>query len=234
MEATPGGGGGTDAGGPKGVPAGGNGSGGDPDLKVMGLDLIAQGINKSLGELDSLGGMKGWTGGAGRGFTDLEMDGLDIGDDQLGAALHTFCERWQWGVRKLVHEGNAFAEAVGLAAGIHYETDQYVKGSMKVLYNSGVGDPYADNNTVAKESMDDINHAATSTDYSRKSFDDMLGSARHTGTGMVRDVATSDGMPGMPVSASQLRHLAGVSDTEYEADMSRTLGIDLGEDGGGD
>ncbi len=86
-----------------------------PDLRVQGLELIAEGINKALSELDSLGTMKGWAG-AGRGFTSLEMDGKDVGDDQLGAMLHTFCERWQWGVRGLVDEGNAFAEAMGLSA----------------------------------------------------------------------------------------------------------------------
>ncbi|MFS4095947.1 hypothetical protein [Streptomyces sp. AF1A] len=175
------------------------GGGGQPDLRVQGLGLIAEGINKALAELDALGTMKGWAG-AGRGFTGLEMDGKDAGDDRLGAMLHTFCERWQWGVRALVEEGNALAEGMGLAAGTFHQTDEYVKGSMKVAYNSFVGDPFASNDQVAKESVDQINHAGMTTGYGAKDRENLVRSVEQTGKGMLHDVETSEGVPGDPVT----------------------------------
>jgi hypothetical protein len=143
--------------------------------------------------------MKGWAG-AGRGFTGLEMDGKDAGDDHLGAMLHTFCERWQWGVRALVEEGNALAEGMGLAAGTFHQTDEYVKGSMKVAYNSFVGDPFASNDQVAKESLDQINHAGMTTGYGAKDRENLVRSVEQTGKGMLHDVETSEGVPGDPVT----------------------------------
>ncbi|WP_317443222.1 hypothetical protein [Streptomyces collinus] len=175
--------------------------GGQPDLRVQGLKLMAEGINKALSEMDSLGGMKGWAG-AGRGFTSLEMDGMAVGDDHLGAMLHTFCERWQWGVRDLMQEGNALAEGMGLAAGTFHQTDEYVKGSLKVAYNSMVGDPFASNDQVEKESLDQINHAASTTGYGEKDRDNLVNSVKQTGKGMLTDVETSEGVPGSPISVS--------------------------------
>ena len=196
--------------------------GGQPDLRVQGLGLIAEGINKALSELDSLGTVKGWAG-AGRGFTGLEMDGKDAGDDHLGAMLHTFCERWQWGVRALIDEGNAFAEAMGLAAGTFHQTDDYVKDSLKIAYNSVVGDPFASNDQVAGESLDQINHSVMTTGYGEKDRENLLHSVKETGRGMAWDVATSEGVPGDPLS-SALSGLAGPSDEDRDAAVEKVLG----------
>ncbi|MET8580706.1 hypothetical protein ABZX39_07410 [Streptomyces collinus] len=187
--------------------------GGQPDLRVQGLKLMAEGINKALSEMDSLGGMKGWAG-AGRGFTGLEMDGMAVGDDHLGAMLHTFCERWQWGVRDLMQEGNALAEGMGLAAGTFHQTDEYVKGSLKVAYNSMVGDPFASNDQVEKESVDQISHAAATTGYGEKDRDNLVNSVKQTGKGMLTDVETSEGVPGSPVplSPSIVRDVTGTGE----------------------
>ncbi len=197
--------------------------GGEPDLRVQGLHLIAEGINKTLSELDSLGTMKGWAG-AGRGFTKLEMDGMDAGDDHLGAMLHTFCERWQWGVRGLMEEGNALAEALGLAAGTFHQTDEYVKGSLKVAYNSLVGDPFASSDKVEKESLSQINHSMMTTGYGEKDRDNLVNSVRKTGKGMLWDMATSEGMPGNLLSPSMMRNAAGMSDEEYNTYLEQVLG----------
>lgn len=197
------------------------GGGGQPDLRVQGLGLIAQGINSALGELDSLGTMKGWAG-AGRGFTDLEMDGKDAGDDHLGAMLHTFCERWQWGVRGLMAEGNALAEAMGLAAGTFHQTDEYVKGSLKVAYNSVAGDPFAANDKVANESLDQIDHAATTTGYGGKDRENLVHSVKETGRGMLWDVATTE-VPGDPV-ASAVPDLTGAGEQDRDAALEKLLG----------
>lgn len=203
---------------------------GQPDLQVQGLGLIAEGINGALSELDSLGTMKGWAG-AGRGFTGLEMDGMDIGDDQLGAMLHTFCERWQWGVRALMDEGNAFAEAVGLSAGTFHQTDQYVKGSLKIAYNSVVGDPYASNDKVAGESVDQINHAASTTGFGSKDRENLMNSLRQDGKGMLWDVGTTEGLPGNPVTSS-ITGLAGVNDDSRDSALEKLLGPRPAQGGG--
>ncbi|GHI07859.1 hypothetical protein Scel_61800 [Streptomyces cellostaticus] len=199
-----------------------SGGGGQPDLQVQGLKSIAEGINKALEELDSLGAMKGWAG-AGRGFTSLEMTGMDVGDDHLGAVLHTFCERWQWGVRDLMQEGNALAEGMGLAAGTFHQTDVYVKGSLKVAYNSAVGDPFASNEKVEKESVDQINHAGQTTGYGAKDRENLVNSVRKTGKGMLWDVATAE-VPGSPVSPSMMRDAAGMSDEAYDGEVEKVLG----------
>ncbi len=89
--------------------------GGDKDLQSTGMDDIAQGITLTLGELKELG-MVGQAG-AGRGFSDLSLSGLELGHNGLTSAVKSFCERWEWGVRSLVNEGNSFAQGVGLAAG---------------------------------------------------------------------------------------------------------------------
>ncbi|KUM87940.1 hypothetical protein AQI88_40370, partial [Streptomyces cellostaticus] len=188
----------------------------------QGLKSIAEGINKALEELDSLGAMKGWAG-AGRGFTSLEMTGMDVGDDHLGAVLHTFCERWQWGVRDLMQEGNALAEGMGLAAGTFHQTDVYVKGSLKVAYNSAVGDPFASNEKVEKESVDQINHAGQTTGYGAKDRENLVNSVRKTGKGMLWDVATAE-VPGSPVSPSMMRDAAGMSDEAYDGEVEKVLG----------
>jgi hypothetical protein len=195
---------------------------GQPDLQVQGLGLIAEGINKALNELDSLGTMKGWAG-AGRGFTSLEMDGKEVGDDHLGAMLHTFCERWQWGVRALMDEGNAFAEAVGLSAGTFHQTDEYVKGSLKVAYNSVVGDPFASNEKVEKESLDQINHAAGTTGYGERDRENLMNSVRETGKGMLWDAATAEGLPGDPITSS-VTGMAGVDDGARDSTVEKLLG----------
>ncbi|MGW2713370.1 hypothetical protein ACWC4J_30995, partial [Streptomyces sp. NPDC001356] len=104
-------------------------SGGGEDLATEGLGLIAKGLTEALGELKELG-MVG-EAGAGRGFSDIALSGLELGHQGLTDEFKSFCERWEWGVRSLIDEGNGFALKTGLAAGTYYETDQYVEGTFK-------------------------------------------------------------------------------------------------------
>lgn len=114
-------------------------TGGGKDLKTDGLALIAKGLTDALAELKELG-MVG-SAGAGRGFNDIALSGLELGHEGLTGEFKSFCERWEWGVRSLINEGNGFAEKTGLAAGTYYETDQYVAGTVKVVENAAVGNP---------------------------------------------------------------------------------------------
>ena len=147
---------------------------GGKDIKAQGLDEIAQGITLTLTELKELGVDS--LAGVGRGFSNLELSGMQLGHEDLTSKFKSFCERWEWGVRALVAEGNAFAEDVGLSAGTLYETDQYVSGTLKIAVNSQWGNPYASEDDVQKQSWHELaNNAADGyarPDYSQKSFNE--------------------------------------------------------------
>ncbi|MGW7526118.1 hypothetical protein [Streptomyces sp. NPDC054783] len=201
---------------------GGASAGGAPDLRVIGLALIADGIDRALGELGKLGLVDdAGRSGTGRGFTDLEVDGMTIGDEAVGAVFHSFCERWEWGVRALIDEGNAFAAAVGLAAGTMYQTDQTVKNSLKVGLNSLTGNPYASEQQIDQESWGQLATPGwLHPDYSEKSFQDGLAVSEQTLKGMGRDLATAETVPGVEVAPT----LAGMDQDQYNAAVDATFG----------
>ncbi|MER7495350.1 hypothetical protein ABT033_22425 [Streptomyces pharetrae] len=68
-------------------------NGGGKDLEADGLGLVAQGLTAALGELKELG-MVGMAG-AGRGFGDIALSGLELGHEGLTAEFGSFCERWE-------------------------------------------------------------------------------------------------------------------------------------------
>jgi hypothetical protein len=118
------------------VSEGGNG---DKDLQAIGLDQIAKGITLTLAELrefgiDSLAGV-------GRGFSELQLSGLELGEGELTSAFTSFCDRWEWGVRTLVAEGNDFAEGVHLSAGTYYETEPVRRRRYQGRRELGGGQP---------------------------------------------------------------------------------------------
>ncbi|MBC9712131.1 hypothetical protein H9Y04_06050 [Streptomyces sp. TRM66268-LWL] len=195
-------------------------SGDGKDLKAQGLGLIAQGLTAALDELKELG-MVG-TAGAGRGFGDIALSGLELGHEGLTTDFGSFCERWEWGVRSLINEGNSFAQKTGLSAGTYYETDQYVEGSLKVATNSLIGNPYATEDEVTRQNWGDV---ATSgifggdVDYSKESFDTAFANAGQGWKDAGRDVATSDFL-----GTSRAQDLAGMTDAEYEAQLDETFG----------
>ena len=154
---------------------GGGGDGGGKDLKATGLDLVAKGLTEALAELKELG-MVG-EAGAGRGFSDIALSGLELGHEGLTGDFKSFCERWEWGVRSLVDEGNAFAaEVPACRQARYYETEQYVEGSFKVVANSAIGNPYASEDDVTKKGWGDIakSGAYGDPDYSKESFDQAM------------------------------------------------------------
>ncbi|WP_240467952.1 hypothetical protein [Streptomyces dangxiongensis] len=164
-------------------------TGGGKDLKAEGLALIAKGLTEALGELKELG-MVG-EAGAGRGFGDIALSGLELGHEGLTGEFKSFCERWEWGVRSLINEGNGFAVKTGLSAGTYYETDKYIEGSFKVVANSAVGNPYASEEDVEKMGWGDIAKSGMSVDYSKKSFDQALANSEQGWKDAGRDVMTS-------------------------------------------
>ncbi|MGW3357321.1 hypothetical protein ACWDFL_18150 [Streptomyces bungoensis] len=196
---------------------------GGKDLKADGLALIAKGLTEALGELKELG-MVG-EAGAGRGFSDIALSGLELGHEGLTGEFTSFCERWEWGVRSLINEGNGFAVKTGLSAGTYYETEKYVEGSFKVVANSAAGNPYASEEEVEKMGWGDIAKSGTSVDYSKKSFDQALATSEQGWKDAGRDVMTSHTIGPLPgLDPEDLHGAAGVSDKEYNQFLDDTFG----------
>lgn len=191
----------------------------ESDLATGGLDLIAQGINLTLEELKELGPIG--AASAGRGFEDIALTGLEMGHGGLTSAFDSFCERWEWGVRALVKEGNDFAQGVGLTAGTMYETEQYVGGSFKVLANSLGGNPYATEDEVTQMSWGELvdNHAFADPDYSKESFEKAGDNIEQGYKDAGRDALTSD-----MFGPGGAQRAAGMSDEQYEALLDEGFG----------
>ncbi|MBZ4019797.1 hypothetical protein [Streptomyces purpurogeneiscleroticus] len=198
--------------------------GGGKDLKVVGLDLVAKGLTEALAELKELG-MVG-RAGAGRGFADVALSGLELGNEGLTEEFKSFCERWEWGVRSLVNEGNAFAMKVGLSAGTYYETEQYVEGTLKVAANSAIGNPYASEGDVVKQGWGDIatSGAYGGIDYSQESLGQAMANSTQGWKDAGRDVMTSHTMGPMGLNPENVHGAMGVSDKEYDQWLDDTFG----------
>ncbi|MDH6539432.1 hypothetical protein [Streptomyces sp. SPB4] len=166
----------------------------DLDFSKAALGQIAQGITQTLAELKELG-MVG-TASMGRGFSDLSLSGMETGHDGLTSSLGSFYERWEWGVRSLVQQGNDFAAKVGLSAGALHEQDQYLQGSFKVLVNAGMGNPYASEGDITGKGWDEVLSDNPYTqvrdaDYGADSFERANENTKEAWKGAVRDVNSS-------------------------------------------
>ncbi|MEV6807215.1 hypothetical protein [Streptomyces sp. NPDC051132] len=185
-------------------------SGSGEDLRTEGLELIAKGLTDALGELNELG-MVG-AAGAGRGFSEIALSGLELGHEGLTEEFKSFCERWEWGVRALVDEGNEFASKTGLAAGTYYETDQYIGGTFKIVTNAVIGNPYASEEEVQKESWGRIAGSGAfggDVDYSGESFEQAWATGKEGWETAGHDVMTSHTIGPMPgVGVAGLREAA--------------------------
>ncbi|WP_405705068.1 hypothetical protein [Streptomyces sp. NBC_00069] len=198
-----------------------SGDGADLDVSQQALGQIARGITETLGELKELG-MVG-SASMGRGFSDIALSGMETGHDGLTSTFKTFCERWEWGVRSLVQQGNSFAAKVGLSAGVLHEQDQYIQGSFKVLTNSAMGNPYASEKDVIDKDWGEVlsDNAYTQirdADYSQESFDRAAQNSKEAWKGAVRDVNTSD-----MLLSNQLIDAAGLRD-EMDGAVDRMVG----------
>ncbi|MGQ4516753.1 hypothetical protein [Streptomyces sp. DW26H14] len=199
----------------------GSGSGGG-DLETQGIGLIAQGLTEALGELRELG-MVG-EAGAGRGFSGIALSGLELGHEGLTGELKTFCDRWEWGVRALVDEGNSLAQATGMSAGTYYENEKYMEGTFKVVTNAAIGNPYASEEDVEKMGWKDIATSGMSVDYSKESFDQALSNSEQGWKDAGRDVMTSHTLGPMGLNPENLHSLAGISDDQYNQYLDNTFG----------
>ncbi|MGW6914471.1 hypothetical protein ACWGB8_11715 [Kitasatospora sp. NPDC054939] len=126
----------------------------DFEVDPQTLKLAEKGINEAIDEMQKLG-IAGLAE-SGRGFTELELSGMDAGHGQLSAVFGEFCERWSWGVRSLVQQGSAVAERLGLAAGFYHEQEQYVDGLLKGTVSAAMGNPHQSGEQAAGKSWNEI------------------------------------------------------------------------------
>lgn len=140
------------------------GFGVDPDA----LQETAQGISDTIGELKSLGIDE--SAGVGRGFSNLSLTGEQAGHPDAQSALEEFSQRWSWGVRTLVQDGNQFAAMLHLSAGAYHDMEDYAVGALKDIAVDLGGDPYAQDEQVEKESWGQLAQSDI-PDYSGQSFD---------------------------------------------------------------
>lgn len=150
------------------------------------LAQAAKGINQVVGELSGMG-IAG-TGDVGRGFSELDLTGMQLGNAGLKGALDNFCSRWSWGVRTLVQDANVIAQQLGLAAGAYHDVDQQVMGGLKQLGGSVVADPHLTGDQIQKESWSQMAQQAATPDYSGKSFQNAEGDMAKTWTNEAKDL----------------------------------------------
>jgi hypothetical protein len=110
------------------------------------LQEAAKGINDTIAELKTLGIDE--AAETGRGFGGLSLRGVQVGHQGLQQAFSEFCDRWSWGVRTLVNDGNEIAQRLGLSAGTYHDVEQYTVGVLKDAVNALAGDPHAANQQV--------------------------------------------------------------------------------------
>ncbi|MFE7120167.1 hypothetical protein ACFU99_32570 [Streptomyces sp. NPDC057654] len=161
------------------------------------LDNISKGLDGAIGELKKVGSPG--DAAVGRGFSELALSGLEAGHEDLTSSFKSFCDRWEWGVRALVRDGNEFAHRVGLAAGYYHETDEYISNTLKVTTNAVMGNPHLTEEQVEQQSWgetlsDNPYTQVRDADYSVKSFQDAAGNAKETWSRTADDVQSGWGL----------------------------------------
>ncbi|KPI15394.1 hypothetical protein OV450_2532 [Actinobacteria bacterium OV450] len=145
---------------------------GDGDLEVSpaAVAAIQKGLRAAISELRESSDAAGASQGA--GFSDLAMTGMETGHAGLATVFEDFCERWEWGVRRLVQDASTLARNLGIAAGTVWEEDQYMQGAFKVAVNAGYGNPHASEDEIEKKDWDDLfRWDVYKPDYSAESFE---------------------------------------------------------------
>ena len=123
----------------------------------------ARGVNEAIDELKSLGIDE--SGELGRGFSNVELTGMELGSAALRSAFDGFCERWSWGVRTLVQDGNEIAMRLGLSAGLYHDQEQYVENTLKDVVSASMGNPH-----LTQEQVEARSWSATLSDNSFNDF----------------------------------------------------------------
>ncbi|WP_051969989.1 hypothetical protein [Kitasatospora azatica] len=183
------------------------------------LSNTAKGIGDAIAELKKLGISE--AGEVGRGFSNVSLTGMQLGNPGLQGALDGFCERWSWGVRRLVHDGNDIALRLGLSAGMYYDQEQYASGALKDVVNAAMGNPNLTQEQVEAQSWDTTLKDNQFTqignaDYSASSFDKAMLNSAATWDAEGADIIASD------PKAQAVAALTGTTDAN-KAEQQRLL-----------
>ncbi|UNO41079.1 hypothetical protein [Streptomyces sp. MST-110588] len=114
-------------------------SGDGYELNPEALRQVSKGINNTISELKELG--FDIDAQLGHGFDKLSLSGMEAGHPGLAETFKSFCDRWNWGVRTLMHEANELARRLDLSVGLYHEQEQYISSTLKTVVNAGMGDP---------------------------------------------------------------------------------------------
>jgi hypothetical protein len=193
------------------------------------LKQITEGLRGAIGELKGVTSETDAVMGA--GFQELKLTGMEAGHKGLADDFEDFCERWEWGVRALIQDANELANRVGLSAGMMWEQEQYIHGTLKVAANSVAGNPHLSEDEVEKQSWGDLFSADTyKPDYSAESFQRSFDESRQTWQDAGRTI-TSEGRIGRLTDLTM--DAAGIDEQTREQARDRAFGPSPEERGGG-
>jgi hypothetical protein len=88
------------------------------------LAETADGLDASMAALARLGFSE--AAAEGRGFSRLALSEPQLGDASLQAAFSGFCDRWSWGVRSMVQDGNQIATRLGVSKQLYSSAEQAI------------------------------------------------------------------------------------------------------------
>ncbi|MFI8072773.1 hypothetical protein ACIF85_28865 [Streptomyces sp. NPDC086033] len=165
-----------------------NGYEADPEV----LKQAAKGINQTIEELQDVGMVGG--GAVGRGFGSLGLTQLQMGHTGLAKAFSTFAERWEWGVKALVDEGNEIAEKLDLSAGYYHEAEEYAIGVTKDYVVAAYGDPAVSGEKAERMSWGQVGASAKESwtpDLSQQSASESLHQTGRAWQATEEDLTTS-------------------------------------------
>ncbi|MER5275235.1 hypothetical protein ABT025_05700 [Streptomyces sp. NPDC002809] len=196
------------------------GGAGDLNIDPASVKKITSGLRAAVAELKEIGTGTGAV--LGKGVSDLSMTGMEAGHYGLSVTFEDFCERWEWGVRALVQDANAIAAKLGLSAGVLWEEDQYIEGTLKIVVNAGVGNPNASEADIVKQGWGDVlTPDYLSPDYSPESFQRTADEAGQTWKDTGRALVT-EGNGGR--QADQLNDLLGIDQEAFDRQVDETFG----------
>jgi len=198
-----------------------SGEGADLQLGKEAVAKFTQGVGATIEQLGELGGATGSV--MGKGFSELAMTGMEAGHHGLSVDFEDFCERWEWGVRALVHDASEIANRLGLAAGTQWEHDQYVAGSLKVGVNALMGgNPHASEEEITQQDWGDVfTPDYLDPDWSAESWDKAGQDMEQTWKDTGRTVLT-EGQGGR--QSQVLNDALGISDDQWNQALDDTFG----------
>ncbi|THA62848.1 hypothetical protein E6P78_22300 [Streptomyces sp. A0958] len=197
-----------------------SGGAGDLHIDPASVKKITSGLRAAVDELEEIGSGTGAV--LGKGVSGLSMTGMEAGHYGLSVTFEDFCERWEWGVRALVQDANAIAAKLGLSAGVLWEEDQYIEGTLKIVVNAGVGNPNASEADIVKQGWGDVlTPDYLSPDYSPESFQRAGDEAGQTWKDTGRALVT-EGNGGR--QAELMNQLLGVDQEAFDRQVDETFG----------